>query len=74
MRPAALETVIEVVMNCESVWKIVSHFDPWGRGLDLVCFFPFGFLLVPCKVPLENAILLGYAWEEREPDFECFVY
>lgn len=30
--------------------------------MDLVCFLPTGFLLVPCKVPFENAILLGYAW------------
>lgn len=33
--------------------------------MDRVCFFPIGFLLVPCKVPFENAILLGYAWEEK---------
>ena len=34
--------------------------------MDRVCFFPIGFLLVPCKVPFENAILLAYAWEEKE--------
>lgn len=40
-------------------------FKPVGMGWDRVCFFPIGFLLVPCKVPFENAILLGYAWEEK---------
>lgn len=33
--------------------------------VDVVCFFHIGFLLIPCKVPFENAVLLGYAWGEK---------
>lgn len=33
--------------------------------VDVVCFFRIEFLLIPCKVPFDNAVLLGYAWGEK---------